>query len=330
MTLSISENIRKHRAAKIMTQEQLAEIVGVSPQAVSRWENGTSYPDITLLPVLANIFGITVDILLGADSIKRQAQIQEILERNRALHNEGRIEDSISYIKTKIREFPDSAELAYQLAYALDKKVCFSPIESNGNTLDKEIYELCNLAIQLDKDISWVTPASRRLLCICNIRLGNKEKALEIAQNMPTWWVSSEMLSLYAMEPDESAKQRQYNLLSLMDMMILHLHKIARDMKSDEESIIILDKAITLAEMISGDDHKFYNERVFKCYIWKARYQCRLDNNDGALLSLEKAFICADRYERRPDNSKYDVFWLWRIEDRRCDELKNQHCTLYE
>lgn len=330
MTLSISENIRKQRTSKMLTQEQLAETVGVSPQAVSRWEKGSSYPDITLLPVLADIFGITVDALLGADNIKRRKQVEKILEHNRSLHNEGKIEESLNFVRSKIKEFPDSADLTYQLAYSLDKMLCFYPAKTDSTDVNREILDLCVRAIQLDKASSWVTPASRRMLCLCNIRLGNKDKALEIAQNMPTWWVSREFLSLYALEPDEAAKQRQHNLLSLMDMMILHLHKIARDMKSDEESIIILDKAIQLAEMISGSDHKFYNERVFKCYVWKARYQCRLDDSDNALESLEKAFLCADKYESRPDHSRYEVFWLWRIEDRRTDELKDQHRTLYE
>lgn len=48
-----------------MTQEQLAERLGVSPQAVSKWENDASCPDIAMLPVIANEFGITIDELFG-------------------------------------------------------------------------------------------------------------------------------------------------------------------------------------------------------------------------------------------------------------------------
>ncbi|MBO1679741.1 helix-turn-helix domain-containing protein [Bittarella massiliensis (ex Durand et al. 2017)] len=60
----IGRQIAENRRAKGLTQEQLAEAFGVSPQAVSKWENGASCPDILLLPKLADFFGITVDELL--------------------------------------------------------------------------------------------------------------------------------------------------------------------------------------------------------------------------------------------------------------------------
>ena len=60
----ISENIKKLRKAKGMTQEELAEAVNVTFQAVSKWENGGT-PDIEMLPLLANTFGVTIDELMG-------------------------------------------------------------------------------------------------------------------------------------------------------------------------------------------------------------------------------------------------------------------------
>ncbi len=61
----IGENIANLRRANGMTQEKLAEIIGVSAQSVSKWETGTTMPDIMLLPVLADIFGVTVDAMYG-------------------------------------------------------------------------------------------------------------------------------------------------------------------------------------------------------------------------------------------------------------------------
>ena len=62
---TIGDRIKFHRKRLGMTQEQLAERMGVSAQAVSKWENNLSCPDISVLPELAEIFGITVDELLG-------------------------------------------------------------------------------------------------------------------------------------------------------------------------------------------------------------------------------------------------------------------------
>ena len=60
MKLYIGENLKRQRKKKDLTQEQLADILGVSFQSVSKWERGEGYPDMELLPVIAEYFGITV------------------------------------------------------------------------------------------------------------------------------------------------------------------------------------------------------------------------------------------------------------------------------
>ena len=65
MTLNIGNNIRDLRKSVDMTQEQLALRLGVSYQSVSRWENGGTYPDLELIPAIADIFSVSVDTLLG-------------------------------------------------------------------------------------------------------------------------------------------------------------------------------------------------------------------------------------------------------------------------
>ncbi len=76
MKLNIGENIRRLRRGMDMTQEQLADKLGVAYQSVSRWENGTTYPDMELLPALSSIFGVTVDELLGMEESKKKEQIE--------------------------------------------------------------------------------------------------------------------------------------------------------------------------------------------------------------------------------------------------------------
>ena len=67
MSCKIGEKIRLLRLQNKMTQEQLADHLGVSYQSVSRWENGVTYPDIEFLPAIAKYFSVTVDHLLGQD-----------------------------------------------------------------------------------------------------------------------------------------------------------------------------------------------------------------------------------------------------------------------
>jgi transcriptional regulator with XRE-family HTH domain len=68
MTENIGTNIAQLRREHNMKQDELAEQLGVTPQAVSKWENGASMPDIALLPKIAEIFGVTIDALFGADN----------------------------------------------------------------------------------------------------------------------------------------------------------------------------------------------------------------------------------------------------------------------
>ena len=69
MKIRISENIKRLRKDMRLTQEMLAEVLHISPQSISKWERGDAYPDISMLPSIANYFGVTVDALLGNDKI---------------------------------------------------------------------------------------------------------------------------------------------------------------------------------------------------------------------------------------------------------------------
>lgn len=78
MKLNLGENIKLRRRALGLTQEQLAERFGVSFRSVSRWERGTTYPDMELLPELARLFDTTVDELLGYGEKEEKKPLAEV------------------------------------------------------------------------------------------------------------------------------------------------------------------------------------------------------------------------------------------------------------
>lgn len=96
MNETIGQRIAKLRKQQGMSQEHLAEKIGVSSQAVSKWENDASCPDISLLPRLAKLLGITVDELLTGNSnevkllpAEQRKSLDELTLRVRALSSEG-------------------------------------------------------------------------------------------------------------------------------------------------------------------------------------------------------------------------------------------------
>jgi len=86
MVIKIGEKIKELRKKSDITQERFAEYLGVTAQAVSKWEVESGYPDIELLPSIANFFDVTIDELMGFDISKKQQKIDSILgDKEKAL-----------------------------------------------------------------------------------------------------------------------------------------------------------------------------------------------------------------------------------------------------
>lgn len=83
MKLYIGENIKRLRRERDMTQEDLAERLGVTFQSVSRWENGACYPDMEMIPVIAGFFGVSADTLMGLDAAREKSRYRRCWTRFR-------------------------------------------------------------------------------------------------------------------------------------------------------------------------------------------------------------------------------------------------------
>ncbi len=137
MKLLIGENIKKLRKEKSVTQEQLAEILGVSCQSVSRWETGNCYPDLELIPIISNYFEISIDELLCNDDKSIEKDKQNFFERRKALEfaNDEYIELAIEYY----RKYPLDNYYAWFLAFSLS---CYiSNDAERGNKYLSLLYE---------------------------------------------------------------------------------------------------------------------------------------------------------------------------------------------
>lgn len=117
--LKLGENLKKFRTKHELTQEQLADVLGVSAQAVSRWENGTTYPDITLLPTIASYFEITLDELMGMQDFKSEEQIKELLAKIDENSNKGLIYENILLLREAVKTYPTNYQLQFRLVNQL-------------------------------------------------------------------------------------------------------------------------------------------------------------------------------------------------------------------
>lgn len=124
MKLEISENIRRKRREREMSQEQLAEVLGVAPQTVSHWERGDTYPDMEMLPILAGFFSMTTDELLGVSGALSETRKKKYWDEFYSLPRED-TEACVSVMRRALAEFPREWEFAYRLCVEL-------PHDDNG------------------------------------------------------------------------------------------------------------------------------------------------------------------------------------------------------
>ena len=117
--MNIGETIKKLRKQKDMTQEQLAEYLNISTQAVSKWETNLTLPDITLVPMLANIFDVTTDMLLGVDIDAKEKRIGEISVNAYEYFKKGYKEKALEIFRNGLKEYPNSYSLMLGIIQSL-------------------------------------------------------------------------------------------------------------------------------------------------------------------------------------------------------------------
>ena len=166
MKLNISESIRRLRREADMTQEEVATALGVTYQAVSRWENGQSYPDIELLPSLAALFGVDMDRLFGIDDDNMEAQFDKYHREDDALEN---VEEKIDHVKCYIDAFPGEVYFKMRL---LDLYSSMG-LEYTDKRLP-EMRRLCHYVVDHTEPDDW-----HRANALCNMICMEEDEKVE-------------------------------------------------------------------------------------------------------------------------------------------------------
>jgi transcriptional regulator with XRE-family HTH domain len=174
--LYIAENIKSLRRSMDLTQEDVAEMLGVSPQSVSKWERGDTYPDITLLPALAILFKTSIDALVGMDKINSMKARNTIFQSEHAYLNSGDYFKAAEVLEEGLKTFPNDYGMMSDLAlvFSLDK----SPEKLKQSVM------LCERVLSGNSSEK-VRHTTRAALCFIYMKIGDKEKAMAIARSLP-------------------------------------------------------------------------------------------------------------------------------------------------
>jgi transcriptional regulator with XRE-family HTH domain len=333
MNVNIAENLKRLRKQKELTQEELAGFLGVSFQAVSKWERNEGYPDITTLPTIANFFDVTLDELLGMDEIKNHAQLGEIAKTIKRNYAEGRIDEQITFLREMLKQFPNNYQLMSDLACSLSM-LQTNPEDEKRNLeeaiiISEKILEHC-----VDNEIRSNVQGD---LCFLYSKTGQEGKALALAKQLPSLWKCREVVLFNFLTGEERIRAVQESISGLAEAFWMLIRRLAdadycfEGKWSAEERIALLEKSNRLFELVYDQgDYLYYHIRLADNYRGMAALSLLGGNTDNAVEFLGKAVEHTIAFDTLPLKAKHTSMLVNAMEyDKYNTSVNNPHNWSY-
>ncbi len=323
MKLTLGENIRNLRREKDITQEELAGILGVSYQSVSRWEKGVCYPDMELLPDIADFFGIGVDKLMGVDKSIEEKDVEEYLFCCKNALNRGLVYECIDIARKGVREYPNNYILLNKLMEALfisgDSSGNIPEWEDNMKKNDAEIISLGERIMKYCPDHNIRLEATARLAFHHHL-MGRKELARKICEELPSAKNCKENNIWWYLEDDEIEVFTRRKIKSDYESLKSYIWFLATsNCRPEDEQINIINKVFELEELITDGNiiknswgHARLNYELACSYM-------NTDNKEGALNQIKLCLNHAKMFDERSEEQTYSSLLLGKVIERRSD-----------
>jgi transcriptional regulator with XRE-family HTH domain len=307
MQIPIGQKIRALRRERDLTQEELAELLGVSVQAVSKWETGGGLPDISQLPPLASVFGVSADELLGIDVANQDAEVQRLVDEVYAPVGRGEVTtDTQEYQYEKycelLKRYPGNLNILSNMLgcgvnifiFNLDEKPEEKPV------LFEEIERVANTIITRSHNITQIMGARfwlLRLYCetkdyakaeeqLAQFPIGKDGDVYNI-RDMRSWLLSSKSdYSALRKAKSENAAQYVYMLLQEMTTLGGTYHGLKRP----ENAEAVYRQNIAVYELLYGEEQWKAIPPESVAYKSLSVSYARRDDVENAVAYLEKHF----------------------------------------
>ena len=313
--MSIGTTIKRLRRERDITQEQLAEYLGISTGAVSQWECDRTAPDITQLPLLANIFDVSADELLEIDGKKKDEIIQVFLEKYDELSNKGDLMSRFDLTKEAYRKYPNDYRVIEKYIGELfnDPNYLKEPL---GEEVHKdELFRLCENVLE-NCTIQRIRYTATDILAMLYINNGLIDKAKAMCDQFPEsiYDTVSELYEQMYCRCDEK-KYIEYikkNLRFTTEHLINKIRNFGTfAVQGAEEKISAYKKALALIDLIYDDDicgFACYHVGHINCLLAKLYYT--LNDTQNAVMHLEKGLHFSKVYDELPQEVAHTSFLL--------------------
>ncbi len=299
--------IKKLRKEKDITQEQLAEYLGISSRAISQWETCKTMPDISQLPVLANIFNVTTDYLLGVNIREKDKRVNEILETAAKHWSKGGVVKGAEILREGLKEFPNNHKIMLDLMSCIWRVRDFPENRQKRDFLTQEVINLGEKIIEESTDAE-IRDNAIILLCYTYSDFNQTDKAIELAEKMPDRYSAKEHLL-----------KGIYKGTKRFDLLRNDLWAIISDLYNDmlyncgpldngsrpynsKEMLQIHDKYLKIMETFFEDENfGFFGEAVALANLYAAVFCMRVNNYERAIFYLKSASQHAIVYDNNYD-----------------------------
>ena len=299
--MTIGDRIKQLRKEKGITQEKLAEYLNITYQSVSKWENNTALPDISLVVPISNFFGISTDELLGMQNEKSKV-IAEYLDKSAKLLTNGLMQEDYLLWREAVSSYPNDYECLINLARSLlnTQYIAISKQEKEANA--EECVSVCNRILN-DCNDDEVRFSAIQILTIIYSMIGNEEMAVKTAIKAPPMVQSREELlqHAYRNNPQKRKVLLQNNIQLLLDFIHASILTLTYDADTSTK-IIALEKLLNIwNELYYDGNYHFYHCRIQTICQRLAYHYAQQANGTSTLLFLKKAKHHATQFDNLSD-----------------------------
>lgn len=216
--MNLGNNLKTLRKNKNITQEELAEYISVSPQTVSKWENNISAPDISMLPLLADFYNVSIDGLLQYSSAKRREKMTELSNYVHELLNQGKTKEAYDWLKNQMSEWSLSIGVNHLFAVVIRSYA----EERQGDEKEQLLLEAirqCEKVINLDQNETDRTAQAKMTMCFCLYDLKRFQEAEKVAKTLPSVFSSRERVLCKISTGEALESNRKYATKCLNELL---------------------------------------------------------------------------------------------------------------